>query len=231
MQNAHLIMVADDGIRQGVHFKASTLMWRSARCKRAVNSTLAGETIAMSAALADAEWAQIMIQDILDLTVTVRDKTGGTLPFQVVLRSNCDVRSLKHPQQYEDGSNRSLDLTRYQRAQMRQDIQGTSGQGHQNFPSRHHQKEKCWDLLTPLRRCQVFQMKSRMPQSSLSIASECWTLERRPARGFIPNPSSSEKALVHRKSTMQNCWWERGTISFRTRQVHLSQRSWTERIL
>ena len=74
-------MVADDGVRQGVHSKASTLMWRSARCKRAVNSTLAGETIAMSAALADAEWAQIMIQDVLDQTVTVRDKTGGNLPF------------------------------------------------------------------------------------------------------------------------------------------------------
>ena len=66
-------------------------MWRSARCKRAVNSTLAGETIAMSAALADAEWAQIMIQDILDQTVTVRNTTGGTLPFQVVLRSNCTL--------------------------------------------------------------------------------------------------------------------------------------------
>ena len=81
VQNAHLIMVADDGVRQGVHSKASTLMC-SARCKRAVNSTLAGETIAMSAALADAEWAQIMIQDILDQTVIVRNTTGGTLPFQ-----------------------------------------------------------------------------------------------------------------------------------------------------
>ena len=91
VQNAHLIMVADDGVRQKVHSKASTLMWRSARCKRAVNSTLAGETIAMSAALADAEWAQIMIQDILDQTVTVRNTTGGTLPFQVVLRSNCTL--------------------------------------------------------------------------------------------------------------------------------------------
>ena len=66
VQNAHLIMVADDGVRQGVHCKASTLVWRSARCKRAVNSTLAGETIAMSAALAEAEWAQIVIQDFLD---------------------------------------------------------------------------------------------------------------------------------------------------------------------
>ena len=36
-------------------------------------------------------WAQIMIQDIFDQTVTVRDTTGGTLPFQVVLRSNCTL--------------------------------------------------------------------------------------------------------------------------------------------
>ena len=91
VQYAHLIMIADDGIRQGARSKASTHMWRSARCKRAVNSTLAGETIAMSAALADAEWAQIMIQDILDQTVIVRDKTGGNLAFQVVLRSNCTL--------------------------------------------------------------------------------------------------------------------------------------------
>ena len=45
----------------------------------------------MSAALADAEWAQILIQDILDQTVTVRDKTGGNLPLQVVPRSNCTL--------------------------------------------------------------------------------------------------------------------------------------------
>ena len=33
--------------------------------------------------------------------------------------------------------------TRYRMAQMRQDFQRTNGQGHQNFPSRHYQKEKC----------------------------------------------------------------------------------------
>ena len=54
-------------------------------------TTLSGETIAMSSALADAEWAQIMIQDVLNQTVMVRNTTGGTLPFQVVLRSNCTL--------------------------------------------------------------------------------------------------------------------------------------------
>ena len=69
---------------------------------------------------------------------------------------------------------------------MRQYFQRTSGQGHQNFPSRH-------PLLTPPRRCQGFQVKSQMLQSSLSIATECWILERRLARGFIPRSCSSEE--------------------------------------
>ena len=106
--------------------------------------------------------------------------------------------------------------TRYQRAQMRQDFQRTSGQGHHNFPSRHHQKEKGWNLPTPLRQCQVFQVQSQMLQSSLSIATECWILERRLASGFIPNRSSRENVLNHRKSILQPFWWERGTISLRT---------------
>ena len=78
--------------------------------------------------------------------------------------------------------------TQCQRAQMRQDFQRTSGQGHQNFPSRHHQTEKCWDPLTPLRRCQVFQMKSLMLQSSLSIATECWMLGKTSCKRIHPEP-------------------------------------------
>ena len=75
------------------------------------------------------------------------------------------------PLPLEDGFNRSLDLETV-----------SEGTEHQNFPSRHYQKEKCWDQLTPPRRCQVFQVKSQMLQSSLSIATECWILERRLAR-------------------------------------------------
>ena len=114
---------------------------------------------------------------------------------------------------------------------MRQDFQRPSGQGHQNFPSPHHQKEKCWDLLTPPRRCQEFQVKSQMLQSSLSIATECWILERRLAGGFILSLTLRENILKHRKSILQLFWWEHGIISLRTHQAHLSQRSWTERIL
>ena len=72
VQNAHLIMIADCEIQQGDQAKASPLMWRSTRCKRAVNSTFAGETI----------------KDVLDQAVTTRDSTRATFPFQVVLRSD-----------------------------------------------------------------------------------------------------------------------------------------------
>ena len=96
-RKGHLILVADDEIRQGLHTKASPLMWRSARCKR-VNSTLAGETIAMSAALADVVWAQIMIQDALNQAVTTRDVTRDILPFEVVF-SDCTLSNrLPHDQ-------------------------------------------------------------------------------------------------------------------------------------
>ena len=62
------------------------------------------------------------------------------------------------PLPLEDGSSLRLDLDTIhcQSALMRQDFWRTSGQGRQNFQPRHFQKEECWDLLTPLRRCQVF---------------------------------------------------------------------------
>ena len=34
VQNAHLILVADDEIRQRLHTKGSPFMWRSTRCKK-----------------------------------------------------------------------------------------------------------------------------------------------------------------------------------------------------
>ena len=77
VQNAHLIMIADCKIQQGDQAKASPVTWRSTRCKRAVNSTFAGETI----------------KDVLDHSVTTRDSTRATLPFQVVLRSDCTLSS------------------------------------------------------------------------------------------------------------------------------------------
>ena len=91
VQNAHLIMTADCEIQLGVQAKASPLMWRSNRCKRVVNSTFAGEMISMSSALADAEWAHVMLNDVRDQAVTTRDSTKATLPFQVALRSDCTL--------------------------------------------------------------------------------------------------------------------------------------------
>ena len=96
--------IGDDEIRQAVQTKASVLEWRSARCERPVNSTLAGETIAMSSALIGAEWAQVMIQDVLNREVTTRDVTRPTLPFQV-LRSDCHLsKRLSHDHAFDGKS-------------------------------------------------------------------------------------------------------------------------------
>ena len=109
VQNAHLIMIADCEIQQGVRAKASPLMWRSTRCKRA-----------MSSALADAEWAQIMIKDVLDQEVTTRDSTKATLPFRVVLRSDCTL-SKRLPHDHSIDANCVFDALVKECAGSRQD--------------------------------------------------------------------------------------------------------------
>ena len=110
------------------------------------------------------------------------------------------------PLPLEDVSCRSLDLDTVSEGTDETGFSENKRPRTSKFPSRHHQKEKCWDILTPPRRCQVFQVKSQMLQSSLSTATECWILERRISRGFIPNPSSRENALIHQKSVMQAFW-------------------------
>ena len=103
-------------------------MWRSARCKRAVNSTLAGETIAMSSTLAGAERAQIMIQDILDQAATVRDTPTRTLPFQVVLHSNCTL-SKQLPHDHSIDAKSAFDALIKECAGSRQDRRQRNTQG------------------------------------------------------------------------------------------------------
>ena len=51
------------------------------------------------------------------------------------------------PLPLEDGSNRSLDLDTVSEGTDEAGFSENKRQGHLNFPSRHHQKEKCWDLL------------------------------------------------------------------------------------
>ena len=95
---------------------------------------------------------------------------------------------------------------------MRQEFWRTSGQGRHNFQPHHHQKEECWDLLTPLRQRLVFQMNSRMLQSSLSIAIECWLdFGKTTCKRIHPEPvierEHSRSSEEHRAELLVGTWY------------------------
>ena len=71
--------------------KVSILSWRSAKLKRRVSSTLAGEALAFNQALAEVEWIQLMIRDVLHGDVHKEDWKKSILPFITVLRSECEL--------------------------------------------------------------------------------------------------------------------------------------------
>ena len=57
--------------------KVSRISKRSAKLKRKVSSKLAGETVALSQAVAEVEWLQVMMRDIMVGDVAVRDKPSS----------------------------------------------------------------------------------------------------------------------------------------------------------
>ena len=65
------------------------MSWRSTKLKRKVGSTLAGETLALSSALSEIEWLQIMYRDAVFGDVDVEDWRRSTWPFSTVLRAHC----------------------------------------------------------------------------------------------------------------------------------------------
>ena len=54
--------------------KVSPISWRSAQIKRKVSSTLAGGNLAPSQAVAEVEWMQVMLGEIMVGDEAVRDK-------------------------------------------------------------------------------------------------------------------------------------------------------------
>ena len=68
----------------------------------------------------DAEWAQIMIQDVMNQAVTTRDMTRDILPFQVVLRSDC-ILSNRLPHDHSIDAKSVLDALIKECAGSRQD--------------------------------------------------------------------------------------------------------------
>ena len=85
-QGAWMILAAGAGLASGDRTPVSVLAWRSSKLKRRVSSTLAGETLALSAAIAEIEWFQGLMRDVLhgDL-VQSRDTVPS--PFVSLLRA------------------------------------------------------------------------------------------------------------------------------------------------
>ena len=72
--------------------------WRSGKSRRVVNSTLAGEAMAASAALAEAEWIQQIIFDVCFNRVPAPEWFRKTGPFATMWREGSELhnRRLEH---------------------------------------------------------------------------------------------------------------------------------------
>ena len=90
-QEAWLVALADKRVMTDERAKVSVLAWRSAKLKRRVASTLAGETLALSAALAEAEWIQVPLRDIVYGDVEVPDWRRSLAPLSAILRRECSL--------------------------------------------------------------------------------------------------------------------------------------------
>ena len=90
-QGAWLVMAADASIRQNKRARVSILSWRSTRLKRAVSSTVAAETLSLSAALAEAQWLQVLFRDAVFQDVSVPNWQVTSGPFTAVLSSGCHL--------------------------------------------------------------------------------------------------------------------------------------------
>eukprot|EP00959_Pyramimonas_sp_CCMP1952_P066149 1381066-Pyramimonas_sp.AAC.1 len=82
-------MAADAAIRSNQRSKVSLISWRSQRLKRAISSTVAAETLALSSAVAEAQWFQVMWRDAVFADVPRPDWDLGASPFSVMLAKSC----------------------------------------------------------------------------------------------------------------------------------------------
>ena len=91
-QGAWIAMAADKSLLDGHSARVSPVSWRSTRVKRVVSSTLAGETLALSACLAEMEWLQVLFRDVFFHDIDPLS-WGKTLePFAALLREDCTLR-------------------------------------------------------------------------------------------------------------------------------------------
>ncbi|CAK9058244.1 Retrovirus-related Pol polyprotein from transposon RE2 (Retro element 2) (AtRE2) [Includes: Protease RE2 [Durusdinium trenchii] len=92
VQGAWVIMAAGRMPSASQNTKVSILSWRSSKLRRRVASTLASEALAFSQALAEVEWVQIMIRDVMYGDVLRRDWMQSLNPYARAVRI-CDKNS------------------------------------------------------------------------------------------------------------------------------------------
>ena len=92
-QGAWLVCAAEQLPDVARRVRVSPISWRSARLRRKVPSTLAGEALAKRQAVAEVEWLQIMYRDVVFGDVARTSWQNSLSPFVAVLRSSCCIRS------------------------------------------------------------------------------------------------------------------------------------------
>ena len=92
VQGAWVIMASDRMPSASHRARVSILSWRSAKLKRRVSSTLAGEALSFSQALGEMEWLQVMFRDIVFNDVCRKDWRQTLMPFIGVLRDECELQ-------------------------------------------------------------------------------------------------------------------------------------------
>ena len=73
------------------------MAWRSGKLRRQVASTLAGETLALSSALGEAEWLQILLLDVTRGNVVNERWRDNLGPFVALLKEQCEVLGPPRP--------------------------------------------------------------------------------------------------------------------------------------
>ena len=75
-QGAHVLCLAERRIAKGELAKISQIRWRSNKIRRKAALTLAGEAVTFNDSLAEVEYVQVMLRDILHNDVNTRNWTA-----------------------------------------------------------------------------------------------------------------------------------------------------------
>ena len=86
-----MVLLADRRVEEGHRTKVSVLAWKSSKLRRRVASTLAGESLALSAAVAEVQWFQLLWRDAVYGDVVDRSQVSQRAPFLTILSRDCEA--------------------------------------------------------------------------------------------------------------------------------------------